>query len=373
MQKHRLMFLAIAGAAFAAPALAEWVVQPGADYRTHPKAFYSLADELVRSAEHFGFSGAIAISRPGTYIYAKTVGHEDVGQRRHVNWRTSFRIGSVSKQFAAAAAMKLREQGKLQLDDTVCKYFRGFCYGHKRLITIHHLMRHSSGLRRAHPDKSLRRRYVPPAEWVQLAARTRLMFEPGTNMSYSNYGYLVLSAIIEKVADMPFERYLRTHLLSQARIDHTGLDAGRVGILMAEPKRVVSLEPRQYTDGRRGAVYTTFSGSGGMYSTAADLVKWGHALLSARVLSRESVQRIFTPGISGQGYGWAIRDFDHPRISKIYAKGGSTEGFLAQLWMIPEADLTMAYVSNVVKDPKVRFVMSQLPKLATGLDVQVWR
>ncbi|MCB9164073.1 MAG: beta-lactamase family protein [Flavobacteriales bacterium] len=170
------------------------------------------ADFEAAMKEHFTADapgGAAIVSKGGTVLYEGAIGMADMAKGEALTAEDQFRIGSVSKQFAAVAIMQLAEQGKLQLDDEIQKYV-DFPRKEKP-ITITHLLTHSSGI----PSFTDLPLYQPEAyakdieltEIIALFADLHLEFEPGTRFSYSNSGYLLLTAIVERASGLSWTAY----------------------------------------------------------------------------------------------------------------------------------------------------------------------
>jgi CubicO group peptidase (beta-lactamase class C family) len=290
-------------------------------------------DEHMTGLIDKGFSGVLLVAKHGKIILAKGYGMADREKHLPVTTGTVFPIGSVTKQFTAAAVVKLETQGKLRVGDSITKYFKDVPPD-KSKITVHQLLTHSSGI----PGSVGRcKQETTRDDFVKMALSSTLEFEPGTKYSYSNAAYNLLGVIIEIASGQPYEQYINDHLFKPAGMKSTGIFV---------PKYKLENIAVGYHDGKRwGNVYERlfdydypvrkfygyeFCGraSGGMLSTIGDLYKWHKALEGHRVLSEAAILKIFTPYIaegegakSFYGYGWVI--FTTQRKTKLLAHDGN--------------------------------------------------
>jgi CubicO group peptidase (beta-lactamase class C family) len=189
---------------------------------------------LSTRAEMGSFSGAALIARDGKVLFRKGYGFADVEKRIPYTPDTQHEVASISKMFTAMAALKLRNEGKLKLEDPICKYIDR-CPDAWKPVTIAHLIHHTSGI----PDYEEKleigsSKYMafmtrPDASRLILdSARTQpLDFKPGEKFHYSNTAYNVLSEIIQRASGMSFEDYVTKTLIVPARMTHSGVISGK--------------------------------------------------------------------------------------------------------------------------------------------------
>ncbi len=170
-------------------------------------------------------SASIALVQDGMVTYARAYGKSRLAPVMAATTSTRYAVDSVSKEFTAAAALLLVEQGKLSLDDTAGKWFPDL--GDASKVTVRQLLTHTSGLRDFWPQD-----FVPPEmrhptsiegildEW----ARRPLDFEPGTDWQYSNTGFVLAAAIVEKVSGQPLLEFLQQHIFAPLHMDHVTED-----------------------------------------------------------------------------------------------------------------------------------------------------
>lgn len=279
--------------------------------------------ETVAAKGHF--SGAIMVVEHGKPLVAKAYGMANAEHQVPNTTRTKFRIGSVTKQFTAAAVMMLQERGKLSVSDPVDKYLDDVPDRWKG-ITIRQLLSHTSGLMHSWALPDFEKTIMIPAPPEQTLARFReqpLVSEPGEGFLYSGLGYFVLARVIEKVTGLTYDAFLKENIFSPLGMSDTGSD---------RPGPVVANRASGYvfSEGRlenAPAVYMPiFSGGGNLYSTVEDLLRWDQALYSAKAVSRKSFEAMTTPVRNNYGYGWEMTEvFGH----RVMAHGGSLPGFTA--------------------------------------------
>lgn len=322
-----------------------------------------------------GFSGVLLVAKNGKTILAKGYGMVDREKRSPVNADTIFPIGSVTKQFTAAAIVKLEMQGKLRVGDFIIKYFKDVPPD-KSKITIHQLLTHSSGI----PTSSGRcKQETTRDDFVKTILNSTLEFEPGTKYSYSNSAYNLLGVIIEIASGQPYEQYINDQLFKPIGMKNTGTFI---------PKYKLENIAVGYRDGKRwGNVYEKlfdydypvrkfygyeFCGraTGGMLSTIEDLYKWHKALEGNQLLSKGALLKIFTPYIaegegakSFYGYGWAI--FTTPRKTKLISHNGNVNDvFEANFRRYVDEDVVFIIMTNSLDlEQSANKVSSQIARI----------
>ena len=288
----------------AACALIAFLCVDGADLRAQaaPDARFEALASLVESKrKEYGVPGvALGIIHDG-HVTIRGFGVTNVEDSIPVNAHTVFPIASISKTFAATAIMRLVEQGKLSLDDPLSKYRPEFPRAAE--VTVRQLLNHTSGIMSyTHPRVASQIREAGRRDWTtdQLIARIATLepayeFDPGTGWSYSNSGYILLGAIIEKVSGMSYAEYLRTALLEPLGLAHTAVD----DLALVVPDRASGYEPsKKASSGFRNADFIPMSAAGpagAMRSTAADLLKWSLALFGGQVLQPATLAMMTTP------------------------------------------------------------------------------
>jgi CubicO group peptidase (beta-lactamase class C family) len=259
-------------------------------------------------------SGTVIAARNGKVVHCAGYGMADRAHRISANCETVYDIMSMTKSFTAVAIMKLQMAGKLRVSDPISEYV-GPVPADKRTITIHHLLTHTSGLPEGLGDD-----YDPISrqEMIAGAAKAKLIVPPGTKFAYSNLGYSLLAAVIEKAAGTDYEHFLAKEILAPAEMTRTGYvlprwDTGQIAVEYNEKglPQGRPLDHRWAADGP----YWNLRGNGGLLSTALDMYRFHRALAGDTLLDRDAKAMMFKayapiglPGHDGYatGYGWVI-------------------------------------------------------------------
>ncbi|MEU8241362.1 serine hydrolase domain-containing protein [Actinoplanes missouriensis] len=258
---------------------------------------------------------------------------------------TRYQLASVSKQFTAAAALLLVEEGLLSLDDTVGRWFDG-CPQPWQPITLHQLLAHTSGLGHweDYPMIDLAQP-VEPGELLTTFHSVPLKFPPGAGWSYSSPGYVLVAHIVERAADTPYRDFL-THRI----LDPLGLTGTFVGAGGDRP----DLAPGHDAEGQPMPSWeldVVGMGAGDVWSTAGDVLTWLDALESGRLLSEphrtlmvtERARTGMGPDAGGYGYGVFVGEWDGRRW---WHHSGHNAGYKAFVVSIPEAGRRIVVLSN---------------------------
>ncbi len=295
----------------------------------------------------YGYAGTVLVAQKGKVIYQKAMGKADMEWNIPNEINTRFQIGSVTKQFTAACILQLAEQGKLNLDDKLSKYFPRFPKGDS--VTIHMLLNHTSGIRSYTSVPEFWKIASFPIQkdsMVALMSRYPYDFSPGTAWNYNNSGYYLLGYIIEKVSGKNYSEYLKENILEKAGLNNTMVN--RWDTVLEKRARGYDKTPA----GWRNAVYISMEGpysAGAMISTVGDLNLWNHALFSNKIISAASLKKMTTPYMNRYGYGISIDSFhNHVRIGH----SGGIPGFLSYLVYYPEDDISIVAFSNNGGNPE---------------------
>jgi CubicO group peptidase (beta-lactamase class C family) len=300
--------------------------------------------------EQEGFSGAVLVEFEGKVVVSQGYGYSDVQNRRKNSARTVFDIGSITKQFTAAAIMKLETEGKLSTDDRLAMYFKNVP-ADKSEITIHQLLRHSSGL-----VSTVGRDYekITGAAFADTVMKSPLKFRPGTEFSYSNIGYSLLGMIVEKVSGMPYEKFLYQNLWRPAGMEQTGYkrpDFSNDIIAIGYDNNDHAWGKPTEKEWDKDGPFWHLKGNGGILSTAEDMLRWDQALLTNRVLSEKARVKMFRPKLrqgedsaSYYAYGWDVRRT--PRNTTSYWHNGSNGIFYADFFRFVDEGTTIIVLTN---------------------------
>jgi CubicO group peptidase (beta-lactamase class C family) len=266
-------------------------------------------DELVSLYHKYQqFNGAVLVAENGKVIYKKGFGLANMEWNIPNQPDTKFRLGSITKQFTAALILQLVEEGKIKLDGKVSDYLPDYRKDTGARITIHNLLSHTSGLPNytAAPGffQNVSRNPYAVDDFVKQYASGDLEFEPGTKFNYSNSGYFLLGAIIEKVTGNAYEKVLQEKILDPLGMKNTGYD--HYGTILSKRAAGYVKTPRGYENAPYLDMTIPYS-AGSLYSTVEDLFLWDQALYGDKVLSNASRELMFKPNLDNYGYGFGIR------------------------------------------------------------------
>jgi CubicO group peptidase (beta-lactamase class C family) len=300
-------------------------------------------DKLIRTYAEYGkFNGSVLVAEKGNVIYKKGFGLADMEWNIANQPDTKHRLGSITKQFTAMLIMQLVEQGKLKLDVPISTYLPDYPKKNADVITIHHLLTHSSGTPNmtSFPGfvKNIMRNPYSVVQLVNLFADSTLQFKPGERFAYSNSGYILLGYIIEKVTGKSYEQVLQENIFTPLKMNNTGYDHRET--LLKNRATGYEKNGRHYVNAGFIDMSVPYA-AGSMYSTVEDLYLWDQALYGNQLLRKENMDLLFTKhipsGESHYGYGWGIGKIPlgntAARIETI-GHGGGINGFNTQITRI---------------------------------------
>jgi CubicO group peptidase (beta-lactamase class C family) len=307
----------------------------------------SVADFLARILPD-GSGGTVIAARGGRIVHCAGFGMADRAARVATTCDTAYDIMSITKQFTAAAILKLETMGDLRVRDPISGYL-GPVPADKRGITVHHLLTHTAGLAEGLGDDY---DVLSRDAMLTAALSSKLVSPPGAEFHYSNVGYSMLAAIIEKVAGIGYERFLAKYLFTPAGMTSTGYvlprwDRDQVAVEYDADGRGQG-RPYDHPWAADGP-YWNLRGNGGMLSTARDMFRWHRALSGDSVLPTRARDKLFTPHVripeldESYAYGWAIRDTEHGRIA--WHNGGNSWSLANYARSLNDGTMTF-WVSN---------------------------
>lgn len=288
--------------------------------------------------DRVSFNGAVLIAKEGQTLLSQGFGmaNQTNGERNKAS--TQFRIGSLTKQFTAMAIVLLQEQGLLNVDDPISMYIPNYPDGNN--ITIRHLLNHSAGIPNFTALESfpeIKEKTMSLPELLALFKDRPLEFEPGSQFSYSNSGYIILGLIIEDVSEMFYGDYLKQEIFTPLEMHDTEYGNDTIGV----ENRAVG-----YQGDFADAGYSNMSvphAAGALASTVLDLQKWDAALHDNTLVSAEMKTEIFTPHGGDYSFGWTIEDYDGQPYQ--HHEGG-IDGFRSFIARYPESQILIIVLSN---------------------------
>jgi CubicO group peptidase (beta-lactamase class C family) len=322
-------------------------------------------DQIVLSfATARQFMGSVLVARGDEVLFDKSYGMANLEWNVPNTTTTKFRIGSITKQFTAAAILLLEERGKLSTGDPIKKYMADAPVAWEK-ITVFHVLTHTAGIPSFtsfpdYPQKSL-----SPMTAGQLVAWFKdkpLDFEPGTKFSYSNSDYVLLGYLIEKISGETYEKFLKGNIFNPLGMNDSGYDSNTAVI----ERRAAGYSPGPGGPVNAGYVNMTIPhGAGALYSTTHDLLKWELGLFGAKLLKPASLAKMTTPLKDDYACGLIVRTTGG--LKNIWHNGG-IQGFNASLAYYPDSRITVAVLANL-NGAAPDVMLSQLGAVAHGQPV----
>ncbi len=308
----------------------------------------SLYDSIIAAETRPGMPGGVAlVARNGRIVYEKAWGLANLELEVPMQNDMVFCIGSVTKQFTAIAILRLAEQGRLSLADELTKYIPDYAVNGRR-ITIEHLLTHTAAI----PEN--RSKELPPQPGAYSPTDVVNTFKgipvsgtPGAAYSYSNHGYIILGAILEKITGLPYKTYLENEFFRPLDMQQT---------YYSDNSNVWRHRASSYLFTRNGKVQNGPEGpagsaasAGAIHSTVGDLLKWNRALVSGKLVKKETLERAWTPyrlsggKLTDYGYAWSAGVLQG---SRLVEHGGNAGGFMVHDMYFPGEDLFVAVFEN---------------------------
>ncbi|MEM7244332.1 MAG: serine hydrolase [Acidobacteriota bacterium] len=316
-----------------------------------------------------GPGAAVLVVKNGRPLYRAARGMADLEQGIRLTPDMVFRLGSITKQFTAAAIMMLADEGKLRLDDPLTRFLPDYPMG-EETITVEHLLTHTSGIKS----------YTEVPGWMSEKIIEDLTldeliegfqdlpktFPPGDAWHYNNSGYVLLGAIIEKASGLGYAEFIDQRIFAPLKMTSSYYGDFRRII----PRRVSGYDGSR--DDLVNARYMSMSqphAAGSLLSTVDDLARWNDALFDGRVVSHESLKKMTTEHSlddgKGAGYGYGLIPGEL-RGRPMISHGGGIFGFSTHGLYLPEEDVYVAVLTNYRPEPSPAMVAHQLAALAIG-------
>jgi D-alanyl-D-alanine carboxypeptidase len=282
--------------------------------------------------------GTLVIAQNGNVVYSRAIGYSHINgaDKKPLTVATRYRIGSVTKMFTATMIYQLIEEGKLQLNDHLDKFYPQIPNASK--ITIEQILAHRSGMPGSNPEQhfaSRRLTGVTKDTLLAVIAQGKPEFEPGEKYAYSNAGYFILGNIVEKAGKQPYEKALQQRVLSKIGLKDTYAATGDIDLNKNE-----TFSFKYYTDWRQDPVthHSFMFGSGFIVSTAADQAKFIEALFGGKLISQQNLDRMIRLQSGMDSFTYNGKTF--------YGHTGGVDGFGSWLAYQPEEKLTFSYTTN---------------------------
>ncbi len=308
-----------------------------------------LLDRYMQTQQEVnGFMGSVLVARGEETLLSKGYGKANLEHDIANTPDTKFRIGSISKQFTAAAILKLQDQGLLNVSDTLSVHLPEYPRGED--ITLHQVLTHSAGI----PSftgfedyQTFKKQPATPGETINRFKDLPLEFEPGAQYNYSNSGYVLLTHLIEHIGKKSYADFLNDEFFTPLGLANTGVDEAAIII----PDRAAGYS---YDGDYRNADYVDMSipsGAGNLFSTTRDLHQWILHLRQGRVVQPELFEVMKSPlvvieQITDTFYGYGLVSVTW-KGQQLYGHDGGIDGFVTSAWYDPAIDLSIIAVCNV--------------------------
>ncbi len=336
---------------------------------TEAVAISAFKARLETDASEGRFSGAAIIAKNGVPIFSAAYGLANREKKVPNQLNTKFRIGSMNKMFTATAIMQLAQAGKLRLSDPLIKYLPD--YPNKNFagkVTVHELLTHTGGAGDIFgPEFDQHRLELRSLQdYVKLYGARDAAFEPGSKWDYSNYGFILLGVMVEKVSGEDYYHYVREHIFKPAGMNAT--DSLPEDQSVAD-RSVGYMSPDDPKDSRPNDDTLPYRGTsaGGGYSTVGDLLAFANALAGNKLLDAEHTALLTTGEVEtprGDKYAYGFSDEVMPGGARCFGHGGGAPGMNGELKICMPSGYTIIVLANL--DPPAatnmaEFVASRLP------------
>jgi CubicO group peptidase (beta-lactamase class C family) len=302
---------------------------------------------LSEQYEHDGPGATALIYKNGEVIYRKGFGYANIELGVKMQPEHVFEIGSITKQFTAIAILILEEQGKLKVEDEITKFIPDYPTNGK-IITIHHLLNHTSGIKSYTAMQSFRklaRTDMTPTELIDVFKNEPMDFDPGEQYRYNNSGYILLGHIIEVITGESYEDFVRKNFF-----DKLGMKNSHYG----SHGKIIKNRAYGYQDrgGYVNADYLSMTlpyAAGSLMSSVDDLLIWQKALNTYQLISKETYKKAINGSILNNGekigYGYGLQA-GTIQGSKSISHGGGIFGYTTQGIYMPEEDVFVSVLTN---------------------------
>lgn len=313
------------------------------------QSFLEKVDTIIEKEfnEKDGPGGVFLISKKGKLIYEKAFGLANVELNVELQPNNVFQIGSMTKQFTAIAILLLEQEGKLNTSDYISKYIPDYPNGN--IISIHHLLTHTSGIKDFTKTKGLSeiaQKEMTPKMMVDFFKNEPADFQPGEKFEYNNSGYIVLGYIIELVSGETYEDFIKSHIFDKIGMNNSYYATDRKVI----KNRAYGYHQKSYGYVNKSMIsFSVPYASGSLMSTLEDMLKWQNSLNQNLLLNKKETEKAFAKYKLNNGeeieygYGWHLKN-----INGIPTRehGGSIFGFKSMGVYIPSEDIYVLGFSN---------------------------
>jgi CubicO group peptidase (beta-lactamase class C family) len=288
------------------------------------------------------FSGAVLVAHRGRVVLRRAYGMADYDRKTPATTSTRFCIGSMGKMFTAVAILQLVQGGRIQLSDVLATHIPDYPNAElARRVTIEHLLTHTGGTGDVFsPQYDGHAPSVTPADLIKLYGARAPAYAPGARFSYSNYGFVLLGAVVERVTGQPYDAYFRDRIFSVAGMASTSP--------APKPSATTAVAySGAFQTGLKPLAPYFGAPAGGGYSTVEDLHAFAAALAAHKLLDAERLALLTTPrvdaGSARQSLGLSVKSRNG---QSCWGHGGAAPGVSSDFAVYPASGFTVAALSN---------------------------
>lgn len=328
-------------------------------------AISALQSHAEAQARADNFAGVVLVAHNGKPVFEQAYGLQDRDLDKRNSLDTGFRLGSMNKMVTGVAVLQLVQAGRVKLDAPLGHYLPDYPDEATRAVTIHQLLTHTGGTGDIFgPEFDAKREQLRTiGDYLQLYGSRPPAFAPGSRYEYSNYGYVLLGAVIERVTGLSYYDYVDRHIYRVAGMAGSGFEpesvavAGRAVGYMRDPGTLRWM-PNTATLPFRG------SPAGGGYATARDLLRFAEALLGHRLLDAKHTQLLITGKVAADGVNYAYGFDDRRATLGWIGHNGGAPGMNGDLRIYPGSGYVIVVLANVapfIASKIADFIDARLP------------
>ena len=326
-------------------------------------------DEIIKAyLSPNGAGMAVMVTEDQKVLYEKAFGLSNISTGETMQTDHLFRVGSITKQFTAAAVLKLAYEERLNLEDPIDKHLPNVSLEKK--ISVKQLLQHTSGLGNQSDVPEFNNDSIDfknyPRDMIQPILNSSRKFAPGTNYTYSNLGYIILGYIIERASGMSYESYLKKIFFEPLDMNNTGFEYLDDKII---PKSTgYSIVNGKYEEAAPINMKIAYA-AGALVSNLQDLEKWNRAMMTGKILPLTYVSQIQETGIlsngksTGYSFGWQIGNIQGLKTVK---HDGIVNGFTSMTIYVPESNIFVTALSNCDCFADIELPASRITALTVG-------
>ncbi|MEP0264303.1 serine hydrolase domain-containing protein [Dokdonia sp.] len=326
--------------------------------QTQPEKADLIVESLISENIVVGLVAGYSVD--GETKWQSALGYSDRENEKKMELGTITRPASIAKSMTALAVMQLVEQGRIDLDAPIQTYITDYPKQKKTQITTRHLLSHTSGIDGYKNGKETEttKTYATLAKAVDVFKNRKLRFEPGTQFSYTTYGYTVLGLLIEQVSGVTFEEYLQKNIWDKADMNNTGVE--KYGVAIPGKSKLYHRDRKGKIKQSKHNNLSNRIPGGGFYITLEDMLKFGNAVLNNTFVSQNTLDLMrqhhsLEKEANAYGFGWFLYN-PKPNEGAIIGHSGEQSGSASQLFIIPSTKTVVVILANTALSWKEVFV-----------------